>query len=329
VRSRAFGLNLHADQAIPGLVESSAVPADVRIHLGRLPAPVAAWQRTTAHVPPWYVAPHNDTAGRPLLTVRRLAGDSHFLFLYADGTCFVVDRSGTEIWATWPDALTLADAATYLLGPVVGFVLRLRGRVCLHASAVAVGGSVLALLGPAGAGKSTTAAAFARRGFPVPCDDVVALEEGPNGFRVPPAYPQLRLWPAAVEMVFGHAAALPPLTPSWDKRGLDLAAGPFPDRPLPLAAVYLLGERRADPTAPYVESVSPSEALLALVAHTYMNYLLDRDRRAAEFATLGRLVARVPVRRVVPHTDAALLPQLCDVLLADCKVGRMELAISY
>jgi hypothetical protein len=57
---------------------------------------------------------------------------------------------------------------------------------------------------------------------------------------------------------------------------------------------------------------------MALVANTYTNYLLDRDRRAAEFAALGRLLARVPVRRVVPHVDAARLPRLCDIILADC-----------
>jgi hypothetical protein len=319
VRSRAFGLNLVANQPIPGLVESPAIPADIRLRLGHLPAALRDWEREAEPRLPWYASPHHDASGRPLLTVRQLAGGSFFQFLYGDGTRFVIDRSGSEIWAAWPTALTLADAATYLLGPVLGFVLRLRGRVCLHASAVAFDGAVVAFLGPAGAGKSTTAAAFARRGFPVLCDDVVALAEGPDHFNVSPAYPQLRLWPASVALLYGDADALPPLTPNWDKRGLDLrgAGGRFPDKPLPLAAVYLLGERRDDTKAPYVETLPQAAALWTLVAHTYVNYLLDRTRRAAEFEMLGRLLARVPVRRLIPQAGPARLPQMCDVVVAD------------
>jgi hypothetical protein len=319
VRSRAFGLNLHANQPIPGLVESPANTADVRVHLGYLPESLAHWERDARPSPPWHVSPQLDPSGRPVLTVRELVGGSFIRFQYGDGTRFVIDRSGSEVWSTWPEPLTLADAATYLLGPILGFVLRLRGRVCLHASAVAVGGAAVAFLGPGGAGKSTTAAAFARRRFAVLCDDVVALEEGPDHFLVAPAYPQLRLWPASVALLYGDAEALPPLTPNWDKRGLDLtaASGPFPDRSLPLAAVYILGERRADGDTLFVENVPHTEALLTLVGHTYMNYLLDRTRRAAEFETLGRLMARVPVRRVVSQAGAGTLSRLCDVVLAD------------
>jgi hypothetical protein len=56
---------------------------------------------------------------------------------------------------------------------------------------------------------------------------------------------------------------------------------------------------------------------MTLVAHTYVNYLLDRSRRAAEFATLGRLLARVPVRRVKPLADPARLSELCDAIVTD------------
>jgi hypothetical protein len=320
VHSRAFGLNLHANHALPGLSESPAAVPDVCIRLGYLPQAMEGWVQAAEREPPWYVSPHVDASGRPLLVVRQLADGSFFQFHYQDGTRFVIDRHGAEVWAAWPGALTLADAATYLLGPVLGFVLRLRGRICLHASAVAVCGNAVAFVGPAGAGKSTTAAAFARRGFPVLSDDVVVLEPHALGFRVPPAYPQLRLWPAAVEMLYGDAGALPPLTPNWDKRGLDLKknCAPFPQQALPLAAVYLLGERRNDKDAPCVAAVPAGEALMALVAHTYTNYLLDRSRRAAEFQTLGRLRDTVPVKRIYAHADAAQLERLCEVVLADC-----------
>ena len=127
-----------------------------------------------------------------------LAGGKYFGFFYNDGARFAVEREGREVWADWPENYTLSDACTYLLGPVMGFILRLKGTVCLHASAVAIDDRAIALLGLPGSGKSTMAAAFARFGFPVLADDVVALSDKGDHFLVQPAYPRVNLWPQSV-----------------------------------------------------------------------------------------------------------------------------------
>jgi len=90
--------------------------------------------------------------------------------------------------------LTTEDAATYLLGPVLGLLLRLRGVTCLHASAVALADRAIAFVGSEGAGKSTTAALLARKGLAIISDDVVALVERDALFTFIPAYPYLSLW---------------------------------------------------------------------------------------------------------------------------------------
>src|SRR5262249_57046891 len=133
-----------------------------------------------------------------------------------------------------------------LRGPVLGLGRGRRGAVGVPAGAGAVGGRARALCGGAGAGRSTLAAASARRGDVVLTDDVAPLEPDGDRFRVRPGYPQLRLWPDSVRLLYGDADALPPLTPTWEKRGLDLTRPGyrFAARPLPLAAVYVLGERR-------------------------------------------------------------------------------------
>ena len=76
----------------------------------------------------------------------------------------------------WADALTDADAASYLAGYVLAFVLRLRGSVPLHASAVAIDGRALLFVGDSWAGKSSTAAAFSILGYPVLADDIVRID---------------------------------------------------------------------------------------------------------------------------------------------------------
>jgi hypothetical protein len=61
----------------------------------------------------------------------------------------------------------------------------------------------------------------------------------------------------------------------------------------------------------------PRDALLELVQNTYMNWLLDRERRAEEFDELWKVVQQVPVRRIVAHTDGAAIGKLCEIIMAD------------
>jgi hypothetical protein len=324
--SSAFGLSLRANRPIPGLPpQPSASSPDTQIWLD--PKPFA---RTVQHQSwnPWYVSGDGDN-GCPLLRVWRGADGGHFRLLYHDGVEFIVAGDAREVWVTWPDSSTLADAATYLLGPVLGFMLRLRGVTCLHASAVAVGTHAFALVGPAHAGKSTTAAAFAALGHSVLADDIVALTRTGGTVFAQPAYPQLRLWPESAALLYGAAAALPPLTPNWDKRALDLTThlGRFQQDALPLAVIYVLAERSSNPEV-RVEGLRGREALMTLIANTYVSYLLDPTMREREFDMLGQLVANVPVRRIIPHADSRQLSRLCAHILADYEAHRCTASLT-
>ena len=220
----------------------------------------------------------------------------------------------------WPEALSLEDVATYILGPVFGLLLRLRGIPCLHASAVTFDGCVVAFAGTEGAGKSTTAAALAGRGHAVISDDIVAIVERANSFFVLPAYPYLSLWPESVRILYGPEKNLPSFSPSYDKRRLVLRENRlrFQEQPMPLGAVFLLGQRVADSAAPFVESLPARESLLSLVANSYATSLLDKEMRAREFEMLGRLVASVPVWRLRPHEDGTRIDSLCDLIHERC-----------
>jgi hypothetical protein len=246
----------------------------------------------------------------------RRADGRYFRLLYADGTEFFVDRLGSDVYATWPASSTIEDTSIYLLGPVLGFVLRLRGTICLHASAVDIGGRAIALLGAGEAGKSTTAAAFARRGYSVLTDDVSPLNERDGIPYLQPTYPQVRLWPDAVELLYGSEDALPKLTPNWTKCGLALAGRAFQDRPLPLAAIYVLGGW-GECSQDGIESLAGREALRVLLAHSYVGYLLDRRMRRQEFDGLTRLAARIPVRRVVSPRDRSQVFRICSRILGN------------
>lgn len=312
-----YGLGFLANISIPGVPPASISSVDVRLFLGNLPDWVT--ELDPASVEPWYTSEYKDESGNPALHVFKLFAGKYYWFCYADETQFVVDQEGANIWAVWPETLTLEDTATYLLGPIMGFVMLLHGCVSLHASAIAIDDQAIALVGPAGSGKSTTAAAFAELGHSILAEDVVTLDDQGASFLVQPAYPCIRLWPASVTALFGEHHDLPKLTPNWEKRYLDLTQPPyqFHERPLPLAAIYLLEQRSAESLAPFVKHVSEPKALMSLVANTYATHLMDTVMRAREFEILGRLLKTVPVRQIIPHASTSRIPNLCQLIRKD------------
>ena len=284
-----FGLLLQSSLPIPQLIPArrnhhpssleSSNDRAVAIHLNASPQASGAIPSGPEELS--YASPYKDDAGNPALRIWKTAGSRYFRLAYFDGTQFWLDREGSEVWATWPENLTIEDTATYLLGPVLGVLLRLRGVTCLHASGVAFGEKAVAFVGSEGAGKSTTAAALALRGYAILSDDVVALAERDDTFYVHPAYPYLCLWPESVESLYGSAEALPRFSANYDKRCLSLPKQElrFADRALPLAAIYILGDRRGDP-APLVEEVPPQQVFLSLVANTFGTNVVDGSMRA-------------------------------------------------
>jgi len=309
-----YGLGVLANREIPGVPASQIPSLDLHIYFGSLPTWISS--EVVSDTKPFFASDYSDESGQPLLRFFDASDHNYYRFLYADQTEFLVNKAGTEVWGNWPESLTLEDAATYLLGPVMGFVLLLRGIVCLHASAVVIRDQAFALLGPAGSGKSTTAAAFSNLGYSVIAEDVVTLDDRADHFLVRPAYPCIRLWPASVVALFGANADLPKLTPNWDKRYLDLTQK-FPLEPVKLAAIYHLDHRRDSPEAPYVAAVDKSDGLMSLVANTYATKLMDKQMRAREFELLTRVSNHVPLRRVTPHSDTTRIPDLCDLILED------------
>jgi hypothetical protein len=314
-----FGLTVRSSASIPGLIPLLAAVdhPDIELHLGCSAGPFV--EAGSSHAESViYTSDYTGPSGTPALRILRDGEQGLFHLVYFDGMQFWMDRHGTKLWASWPSHSSVEEAATYILGPVLGLLLRFRGVTCLHASAVAIGKSAIAFVGAEGAGKSTTAAAFARAGYAAVSDDVVALIERDGNFLVSPTYPHLSLWPESVELLYGSKDALPPFVPNWEKRRLSSENGRarFEDGALPLRALYLLDEIRDEP-GPHAEAVTGQIGFLALVANSFATNMLDSEMRETEFRTLSSLLMKVPLRRL--FTSKGQLPPayLCQVVLQD------------
>lgn len=293
----AFGLSFSSNLPISALVPltSPQRETDVSIDLGgSYPNAIAEGFEELS-----YASSILNSKSDPALRIWKI-GDGSFLRLdYHDGVRFWLDRQGTSIHATWPDSISFEEVTAYLLGPVLGILLRYRGLTCLHASAIAVNRCAVVFVGPEGAGKSTTAAMLVENGCAALSDDIVPLRQGNDDIEVSSAYPHLSLWPDSVQIIYGSQDALPAFVPDYEKRRLSLLGREkaFQVESLPLGKIYLLGTRMNDAKS-RTEDLSPSGALLSLVANTYANEILDTQMRADEFRFLGKLVSDTSVAQL-------------------------------
>jgi hypothetical protein len=321
---RAYGLSLAANREIPGPLTLStagaaAERADLQIWFESVPSRLKDILASPQMIR--YVSPYVNDKGEPALTIW-LSGDGAFYRChYTEGIDFVLSRDGAQLWIFWSKSVAENDILSYLLGPIMGFVLRVRGLVCLHASAVAVDGYAAVFVGDVGRGKSTTAMALGRLGYPIISDDIVPIYENAGVTYAQPGYPRMRLRQPSLHMLSDLNPDLPRL-PKVEGIGrlhfaLTSTGYQFQSDPLPIGAIYLLAERTVDANTPRVEPMSPADGVMGLVANTYVTRFLDNSMRAQEFQELCWLVNQVRVRKVHPHRESSRLAMLCKVILED------------
>src|SRR5262245_2511845 len=244
-------------------------------------------------------------------------------YLHWRGLCeFLVSADGRRI-RFHPFGRALAESINvYLLGHVLSFALVARGVDPLHGTVVEIDGGAVALVGDCGSGKSTLAAALLGRGFPIVTDDLVALQRRGGDWRVHPGLPRIKLFPAAARRL-GFDTAGVPMNGETSKQIIPLGARQVVERRIPLKAVYVLSRpgRSQAGSAPAIARVAGAEAFLEVIRGAFNLLVVDRNRLKNQFAFASRLVATVPVRRLIYSRKFSVLPQVCDVILKDLGVG--------
>lgn len=176
------------------------------------------------------------------------------------------------------------------LNQVLPLALSRRGKFVYHASAVETPRGALAFMGESGRGKSTLAASLSKAGYPLLTDDGLQLQSLANAFWVQPSLPSIRLWDDSRRALMNDSAMLaPPLQHTAKARILADESLIFSELARPLERLYFLGDGSSGKVA--IDSVSPSEALILLVNHSFLLDVEARDLIAAHFDELARLVA--------------------------------------
>jgi hypothetical protein len=302
--SRVYGLHVASAISLEGMGTTKDAEPDCELHVGpvdMLPAGDAIALDTSRLT----------EQGDPGTRIEQSAANlSTYVFEFADGTRFRVEERGRRITGQSP---TPEDLATYFLGPILAFIVRLRGGLALHAGAVAIDGRALLITGMGGAGKSTTTAALLQRGASLLTDDVAVIDWKAGTPHVFPGYARVRLWDDSAASLFGSADALPMLTPTWSKRFVD-AREQFTQVSVPIRALIVLMPREHAP--PRVRRLTGHEAAMALLLRTSLTYLLSPEQRKAELDEVTRLAGRIPIVELTPRDDLGAMDELLECITA-------------
>ncbi|HKX28060.1 MAG TPA: hypothetical protein VJ302_10230 [Blastocatellia bacterium] len=270
-------------------------PAEVSIRLGTLPKP------------------------RPGGLSRPFGDEEEYCLL--DGIGDFLVRHGREIVVEPQPEVEPAILRHYLLGWVMATLLRQRGILMLHASAVAVAGRAIIFFGPSGRGKSTTAAAFVRQGATLLADDYAAIRfDGDLQCRkceLLPSFPRLRLTDRSARLLSRTAERVPPYTPETQKHSYAIAQEELPLVP-PLRRIYLLAEGESI----RIEAVEPQPTFFDLTLGTHIRHRkMNPTLQARLFRQCSQLARTVPMRRLNIPRRLAVLPELVRLVEADLADG--------
>lgn len=231
-------------------------------------------------------------------------------------------RHGSEIQVALSSP-RFEDVMGYLItGAGFGAVLHQRRILTLHASSFAVRGGAVALVGAKHAGKSTTAAVFSAQGYPIICDDVLAIRPESDTVLVSPGERSFKLWPNSVPAArITDPEELPPVHAHTLKRVYQVDQS-CPER-LPLRLIYLLDYCTNADCDPHTESASGADAYLALAANTYaFQFLGNKGAKDWHVQTLARLVKNVPVRRLRRPPDLERIDEVVECVEEDIGMSR-------
>ena len=259
--------------------------------------------------------------GEPWL--RMAKQESDFLLRFPDLADFVVSTDGKLIQC-YPGSETPIETLRHLLlDQVIPLVLSHRGRLVLHASAVATPEGAVCFLGMAGVGKSTLAASFCWQGHPLLTDDCLLIDESGEKVLATPSYAGLRLWSDAIPNLFGDEPPSLPVAHYTTKKRLvaDSDQLRFCSHPVPVARLYVLAspEGNGNGGEIHIASFPRRDAFMELVKAAFRLDITDKQRLCKQFERLSCVITSFPVRRLsFPH-DFAILPAVRKAILEDLK----------
>lgn len=225
-------------------------------------------------------------------------------------------RQGREIVLEKLGDISAEQLRAYLLGVIMAVLLRQRGLLTIHASALARDGRAIGFVGDSGWGKSTLAGYFVREGgFKLLNDDVMAVDVRTEPVQLLPGFAQIKFRPDAEAWLGSRYGEMPHLHGNSYKR-VDVQHGVLAEEAVPLERLYLLEPVARE--ASRVTEVSSRNALLEIIAHTRVTNVMFSPKVMAEhFKQCEALLRGVAIKRLERKRDLNALSDILAVIERD------------
>jgi hypothetical protein len=288
-----FGLDVRSRIELPFLEGARAQPTGrvLDVSAGDNDAGELAWRGAVEPL-----CDQRDTEGEVLLRIEAHPREGYLLWGAGHGA-YLLDARGRrlrcDLRACRPEAWQ-----RLLVAQALPFAALLQGLEALHASAVDWKGEAVALSGTSGAGKTSVALELCRLGAGFLADDVVALEPHEHTLLAHPGTPLAGLDRREAERLerAGRAHTEELLATNARERLLRVAPA---DRPLPLAALFLLDRDDRNGRGPDFVPLDSAGSLLG----SSFNFVLNQPERLQRLLDTCALAARCRVERVVCGAD--------------------------
>jgi hypothetical protein len=224
-----------------------------------------------------------------------------FVIEFPDYVTFLADAGFREVVYAATASCSALTLDHFILDQAIPLVLSGRGLSILHCAAVHLPQGIVAFLGPSGFGKSTLATSFARDGFPLACDDCLAVRQAADGYVAVPSYPGVRLWDRSLKALFPENPGTSEVAQFTVKRRVsDRQELPFLPGPARLQGLYVL-----DPSSGEGADIEPLTGATAVGKLFESSFLLTDQLQGpmrTVFSTLAGLVSAGLVFRL-PYPD--------------------------
>lgn len=242
------------------------------------------------------------------------AAPSQFLLKMPNIARYLV-RNGDEILVT-PESDSLAEEVRlFLLGTVWAALLHQRELLVLHASGILTPKGAVILMGRSSVGKSSLAAAFYRRGYPVLADDTVALDVIDGQLLAYPSFPQLRLWPDMLHALKIKLDEVLPLRPKLPKQAFPTHQG-FSSKPQTVCSIYLLGSQIEDEIK--MEKFQGMARFSTLLNNTFREkFLGGLGIRPAHFQKVSQVAQKTPVASLIRPENEHKFDRMIEAIEKD------------
>lgn len=298
------GVVLDADLPLAGLAPTSASDATWVIRAATTPPDLEVER----------VAEMQTADGRPWGEL--CAGADGYRLTYHGRVSFYVHFATRTVTYVPVGGLPEVTLRHLLVDQLLPHLLAVGGSLVLHASAVVHDGEAVAFVGPTGAGKSSMAAGFVRRGARLLTDDFVVLQESGDGYLATPAYPSIRLWGDAAEQFAERPEDLHEVADYTEKRRWEVPPEAHAAEPVPLRAIVAPGDDPGPDGPPLrIGRLRGSDAFVVLFHQLFrVEGPGRRARHEADLDRVLRLAERVPVLMIEHRRDYALLEGTLDAV---------------